>query len=146
MAKAEAEATALAGITGNGVIIALVKEILLISQAIEAGIGETKMIFAGEKVPLYENGVFAGVKLGYEQYLYFFLNTTNRTQKIYRSMDIVEMEVRERSGYESLRLDHCTDSFVVEWIWQADSIFENFPFLEGGVYENTIRRKVFYEM
>ena len=146
MAKAEAEATALAGITGNAAVIRVVKEILLISQAIEDGIEETKSIFAGEKVPLCKNGILSSIEMGYEQYLYFFLSTTDQTKKIYRSMDIVELEVRKKSGYEKFRLDHCTDRFTVEWTWQAESIFEKLPFLEGGVYENTIRRKLFYEM
>lgn len=58
IAKAETEAVALVGITGNAVLINLVREILLISQAIEEGISETRQVFAGNKVPLYQNGVF----------------------------------------------------------------------------------------
>lgn len=146
MAQAEAEATALAGITGNAAIIRLVREILLISQAIEDGIQDTRRIFAGEKVPLYQNGVFGGVQMGYEHYLYMFLNTTDKEQKIYRSMDIVELEVREKSGYQDFCLDHCTDKFEVEWIWRFESIFGSFPLMDGGVYENTIKRKFYYAM
>ena len=146
MAQAEAKATALAGITGNAAIIRLVREILLISQAIEDGIQDTKRIFAGEKVPLHQNGGLGGIQMGYEHYLYLFLNTTNKKQKIYRSMDIVELEVREKSGYQEFRLDHCTDKFKVEWIWRFESIFGSFPLMDGGIYENTIERKFYYAM
>ena len=144
MAQAEAEATALAGITGNAAIIGLVREILLISQAIEDGIQDTKSIFAGQKVPVYQDGIFAGIDMGYEQYLYLFLNMTDRTEKIYHSMDIVELEVRQKSGYRNFQLDHCTDEFLVEWNWQLESIFGRIPVLNGGVYENSIKRKFYY--
>lgn len=145
LAEAEAEATALAGIFGNEPLIKAVREILLIAQAIEDGIEDTKAIFSGAKVPLYENGIFRRIQMGYEQYLYFFLSTTDQTQKIYRSMDLVELEIREKSGYQEFCLDHCTDYFEVEWVWQTESIFEKLPFLESNVYKNTIRRRVFYE-
>ena len=145
LAKAETEAVALVGITGNAVLIEMVREVLLISRAIEAGIKETKSIFAGERVPLYQNGAQAGISMGYEQYLLLFLNTTNQKEKVYRAMDLVELEVREQSGYENLRLDHCIDSFFVEWKWQTDTILKNLPFVESETFENTIRRTIFYE-
>lgn len=145
LAKAEAEAAALVGITGNAALIQMVREVLLISRAIEAGMKETKSIFAGESVPLYQNGTQAGIFMGYEQYLLLFLNTTNQKEKVYRTMDLVELEVREKSGYENLCLDHCTDSFFVEWKWQTETILKNLPFVESETFENTIRRTIFYE-
>ena len=146
MAQAESEAIALVGITGNVVLINLVREILLISQAIQDGISETKLVFAGGEVPLYQNGVFSGVKLGYQEYLFLFLNMTEETTKIYRCMDIVEMEVRAKSGYGRFCLDHCTDSFEIWWSYRFDSLFEAIPFLRGRIYENEITRNMFYEM
>ncbi len=145
LGKARAEAVALAGFLGNTFLIEAVKEMILISQAIEDGIVQTKQVFAGEKVPLYQNGAFAGILLGYEEYLYLFLNTTNREEKIYRCMDIVEMEVRKKSGYPMLRMDHCMDCFEVTWKYQFDSLFMELPVLNGGIYENTITRKFYYE-
>lgn len=135
IAQAEAGAAALAGITGNAAIIGLVRELLLISQAIEEGIKETRAIFLGEKI--------AGI--GYEQYLYLFLNTTNTKEKIYRTMDIVELEVREKSGYEKFRMDHCVDLFEGEWTWKIESIFKRVPLSDGGFYENTVKRSFGYE-
>ena len=121
------------------------KEIFLISQAIEEGILETRQVFSGQRVPLYQNGVFRGIELGYEEYLYLFLNVTDRTEKIYRCMDIVEMETRKKSGYEMLRLDHCIDGFELQWDYQFPSIFNVLPLMNGGTYENTITRKLYYE-
>jgi len=146
LGKAEAEAAALVGITGNAALVSLVKEIILVSQAIEDGIEETKSIFAGEKVPVYRQGVFSGVEMGYEEYLYLFLCFTENTEKIYRTMDIVEAEIREKSGYEGFRLDHCTDSFDLNCTYRFESLFTKIPLLDGGFYENTIHRNVYYEM
>ena len=142
--KAEAEAMLLVGITGNPDIINCVKEILLIAQAIEEGIQQTKSIFAGAKLPLYQNDLLGNIQMGYEEYLYLFLNTTDQKQKIYRSMDVTELEIRKGNNYSTFCLDHCVAGFLVEWCWQAESIFEKIPFLESGVYENIIRRNVFY--
>lgn len=146
MAKAESEAIALVGVTGNAVLINLVREIFLISQAIQEGILETKQVFAGGEVPLYQKGVFSGVKLGYQEYLVVFLNTTKETTKIYRCMDIVEMEVRKKSDCESFCFDHCTDFFEIDWSYQFQSLFKAIPFLNNEIYENAIARKIFYEM
>ena len=146
MAKAEAEAITLVGVTGNAVLINLVREIFLISQAIQDGISETKQVFAGGEVPLYQNGVFSGVKLGYQEYLVIFLNTTKEMTKIYRCMDVIEMEVRKKSDCESFYLDHCTDFFEIDWSYQFQSLFKEIPFLNSEIYENAIARKIFYEM
>lgn len=145
IAEAEAEAALLVGITGNAALVHLVREILLISKAIEAAVDETKSIFAGEKVALYADGLLGTVKMGYEQYLYLFLNTMDQTTKICRCMDVIELEVREKCGYSMLRLDHCVDKFELEWNWQFESLFMEIPLLEGGIYENTIKRQMEYE-
>ena len=46
-----------------------------------------------------------------------------KIEKIYRCMDIVELEVREISGYEAFCIDHCTDSFQLVWTYEFDSLF-----------------------
>ena len=145
LGKARTEALALVGFTGNAALIEAVKEIFLISQAIEDGIGQTRQIFAGEKVPLYQNGLFNGIELGYEEYLYLFLNVTGAEEKTYRCMDIVEMEVRKKSGYEKFSLDHCVDCFELQWDYQFESMFVEIPLLDDEIYENRITRKIYYE-
>ena len=145
LGKARTEALALVGFTGNAALIEAVKEIFLISQAIEDGIGQTRQIFAGEKVPLYQNGLFNGIELGYEEYLYLFLNVTGAEEKTYRCIDIVEMEVRKKSGYEKFSLDHCVDCFELQWDYQFESMFVEIPLLDDEIYENRITRKIYYE-
>lgn len=145
LGKAQAEAAGLAGFSGNPFLIEAVTEILLISRAIEDGIVQTRQIFAGDKVPLYEKGMFSGVFLGYEEYLYLFLESEQQEDKIFRCMDLVEMEIREKSGYEKFSLDHCTDRFEVQWNYRFDSLFYKLGYFAEGVYKNEINRKVFYE-
>lgn len=145
MAKAQADAVALAGFLGNAALVEIVKEIFLISQAIEDGINQTKQIFAGDKVPLYQNGIFSGLEIGYQDYLYLFLNAMNSTEKIYRTMDVMELEIRNQSTYENFRWDHCVDRFELQWTYQFSSLFTGIPALNGGIYESTIIRKIYYE-
>jgi len=143
--KAQAEAMALVGFLGNPILTEVVTELMLISQAIEDGIIQTRSVFAGEKVALYEKGAFSGVLLGYEEYLYLFLRTQKHEETIYRCMDLVEMEVREKSGYKEFRMDHCTDQFEVQWNYQFSSLFHELGYFKDGIYKNEINRKVFYE-
>lgn len=143
---AAAEAAAVAGVTGNPVLAGLVKEMLLIVWAIEDGISETRSIFAGEKVPLYQNGLFAGFSLGYEEYLYLLLNVTGSREKIYRTMDIVELEIRKCSGYEQFRLDHCTDSFRIQWEYGYDLMFSGWQMWGGERYVQTLKAEFQYNI
>ena len=145
VAMAEAEAAAIAAVSGNPVLIKAIKEILLIAGAIECSIQETKAIFEGEKVSVYQGGIFSDLQIGYEEYLYLLLNVTGKKEKIYRAMDIVELEIREKSGYEHFRLDHCTDYFTLTWDYEFDSLFLAIPLIDHGKYNNTITKKVFYE-
>ena len=145
MAAAEAAATAIAGAAGNVALIGLIRELILIGQAVQEGISETKTVFSGGKVPLYENGSFSGMQIGYQEYLYLFLTMTGRTVKLYRTMDVIELETRIASGYEKFRMDHCVDCFEMEWTYQYESIFETFLQEERGYYENVIKRKIYYE-
>ena len=144
--ETHAKAVTIAGFTADPVLIELVGELLLVSEAIESGISETRKIFRGEKVPLYEGGIFSGKQFGYREYLYLFLNTMNESEKIIRSMDIAELEIRKKSGYDKFRFDHCTDDFEAEWSYQFDSLLQIFPLPEGNGYENTIKRNMKYEL
>lgn len=145
-AKAEAKALAAVGVTGNVPLIEAVKELFLLAEAVEDGIGETRKIFSGGKVPVFGEGVLSGMEMDYRDYLLLFLQTTGEKEMIYRSMDMIELEVRKLSGNENFRFDHCTDCFQMEWTYEFDSLFLAVPLLEGGVYRNKITRKMYYEM
>lgn len=146
MAKAGAQAAVIAGMIGNPELTTLVQEIILMKQAIEDGITETRSIFAGEKVPFYKEGVFSGVEFGYEEYLYLFLHLTDKKDKSYRCMDLIELEIRATSGYEKFSMDHCTDSFLVQWNYGFDSIFKSMGKTGGASYEQTVTAPFKYDI
>lgn len=145
LAKAQEEATAMVGFTGNPVLIEAVTELLLMREAIEDGITQTRQVFSGEKVPLIQNGISFGVEVGYEEYLYLFLNTTDKKEKIFRTMDVVELEIRTLSGYEKFSMDHCVDGMELQWEYEFSSLFVRTPVSESGNYEYKIARKIYYE-
>lgn len=145
LAKAQGEAISLVGFTGNPALIEAVTELLLMKEAIEDGITETRQIFAGEKVPLIQNGTSLGVDVGYEEYLYLFLNITDKKEKILRTMDVAELEVRALSGYEKFSMDHCVDRMELQWKYEFPSLFVKTPMSESGNYEYQITRKIYYE-
>lgn len=145
LAIAQEEALALVGFTGNPALIEAVTELLLMKEAIEDGITETRQIFAGEKVPLVQNGTSFGVEIGYEEYLYLFLNLTDKKEKILRTMDVAELEIRALSGYEKFSMDHCVDRMELQWKYEFPSLFVRTPLSESGNYEYTITRKIYYE-
>lgn len=146
IAAAQAQATAIGGITGNGVLISLLQEMILIAEAVDQGISETKQVFLGEKVPLYENGAFAGITIGYEEYLYLFLNTASGSECICRAMDVIELEIRQKAEYEAFRMDYCVEAFEVEWTYGYEGIFRKPGLSEEGTYGTTILQKMQYEM
>ena len=142
--EARLKAKMVVGLLEEGVLLETVKEMFLIAMAIEEGISETKFIFAGGKVPLYQKGIFSGFLLGYESYLKLLLNVAGREKKILRCMDVIEMECRIQSGYKNLRMDHCVDGFELQWNYRFDRLFTKLPFSGGGIYESQITRKIYY--
>lgn len=141
IAQAQAQAAAIAGVTGNAALVSVVQEVLLIAQAIDEGVEETRKLFNGEKVPLYENGISAGLEIGYEEYLWLFLNLTKSSECICRAMDVIELEIRSHAGYSNFGLDHCVDAFGVEWSYEYQGIFSG-----REAYRTAILRKMQYEI
>lgn len=73
----------------------------------------------------------AGLK--YRDYLFLLLSMEDRDTKLFRTMDVVEMDIRMTAGNESFRLDGCADSFLAA----ADTI-------TGTGYSCTITRRYGY--
>lgn len=144
LASAEAKAILTAGITGNEALIQIVKELFLLAEAVGEGIRETGEIFRGEKLPFIQNGVLSEWKAGYREYLLLFLQMTGAEEKVFRCMDVLEMEMRKIPGCENFRFDHCTDCFEMQWTYRFDSLFLQIPLMEGTVYQNRITRKIYY--
>lgn len=130
-----AEADALAA--GLSVVVAvpelqpLIKYSILLAWSFAESVNDVKMLLNKGKVPLikqsrdwklsleqmlfYEDNLSAGDGsnekdgLSYEMYLRIFLNLMNREDKVFRFMDIVEMDIRGTKGNIEFCLDNCTD-------------------------------------
>lgn len=74
-----------------------------------------------------------GAGLSYQDYLSIFLGLMNRDTKAARSLDIVEMDLRQTAGNEQFRIDRCMDYMKV-----------NFGFQDAGGHEYLFYKKMCY--
>ena len=135
--EAAALATSICSAVGAMTLIEPVKWTLLFAWAYAEAIYDVKQLLAGGNVPVIKtaktwhyslSGMLAAeteqvsketvssVKegLSYEEYLRLFLATEKRDKKVYRMMDIAQMDVRKNSGFKEFHLSHCVDLLVME--------------------------------
>lgn len=72
--------------------------------------------------------------LSYQDYLRVFLGLMDRDTKAARSLDIVEMDIRQTAGNEHFRIDRCMDYMKV-----------NFGFADAGGHDFVFYKKMCYE-
>lgn len=72
--------------------------------------------------------------LSYQDYLRVFLGLMNKEQKVTRSLDIVEMDLRQTEGNSYFRIDRCIDYMKV-----------NFGFEDANGHEFVFYKKMCYE-
>jgi len=108
-------------------------------------------LLEGGKVPLIKSsnewqtsisGLFSGSLFGsgkstkglsYQDYLRVFLGMMNRNNKAARSLDIVEMDIRQTAGNSGFRIDRCIDYIKV-----------NFGFEDANGHDFVFSRKMCY--
>lgn len=135
--EATALATSICTAAGAVALIEPVKWTLLFAWAYAEAIYDVKQLLAGGRVPVIKtakdwhyslSGMLAAetekvtketavsVKngLSYEEYLRLFLATESRNKKVYRMMDIAQMDVRKNSGFKEFHLSNCVDLLVME--------------------------------
>lgn len=72
--------------------------------------------------------------LSYQDYLRVFLALMNKEKKITRSLDIVEMDLRQTNGNEHFRIDRCIDYIKVHFGFE-DANGHDFVFYKKMCYE-----------
>ena len=72
--------------------------------------------------------------LSYQDYLRVFLGLMNKEKKLTRSLDIVEMDLRQTDGNQHFRIDRCIDYIKVHFGFQ-DANGHNFVFYRKMCYE-----------
>lgn len=137
VAEAAALATSICSAAGAMVLIEPVKLTLLFAWGYAEAIYDVKQLLAGGSVPLVKTGAtwhysLSGMLaaeaeqvaaesvslpadgLSYEEYLRLLLAMEGRQKKVYRMMDIAQMDVRKNSGFEGFCLSNCVDLLVME--------------------------------
>lgn len=72
--------------------------------------------------------------LSYQDYLRVFLGMMNRQDKVMRSLDIVEIDIRKTPGNEHFRIDQCVDYLRVSFGF-SDTQGHDFVFTRSMRYE-----------
>ena len=130
----------------------ILKNILLGVWALAESVSDIKNLLDGGKVPLIKkegqwslslSGVlsgnfFGGGKKGdglsYQAYLRVLLGLMNKQKKVARSLDIVEMDIRNTEGNKYFRIDQCIDYVKVNFGF-ADAAGHDFVFEKMMCYE-----------
>ena len=131
MAEAEALALTLSAVIQLPELAELVKVAILFAWAYAESVYDVKQLLAGNRVPLiktdeswhfglegmlsYEEGLDSTEQdslsegISYEDYLMILLTCVDEETKIFRAMDLIEMDIRKTAGNEKFRMDGCVD-------------------------------------
>lgn len=142
--EVRAAATAICSLLCLPELIEALTQMILIVWSMAEAIQDVKTLLEGGKVSLIKNrsewklgltGIFSGAKkqdnqeinmtymseMNYEGYLRILLSVMlNRNDKVMRSMDIAEMDIRQTKGNERFRLDQCVDYLKVSFGFTGD--------------------------
>jgi len=105
---------------------------ILLGWAYLEGLYDTKMLFAGKKIPLIKeekelhyslSGALSGLLdssgecdrgLSYGEYLGMFLLLSSEEDMTKRCMNLVEANIRQTEGNGAFRLDSCISNFEIQ--------------------------------
>lgn len=158
MEKAHATAVLLAGFTGIHAIVRVTQFAILTAWAYEESIIDAAVLMKGEKVPLLKNAntfamsygdVLAFSKalvkekvaeqsgddqgIGYEDYLNLFLLFQKKTEKVYRTMDLIEENLQLRES-ELFSFEHCIYGLEATCNYGVPAKFAALDFMKGFGY------------
>lgn len=150
--QAKVTAELICGLLLSPELAPLLKEILLGVWALAESVADVKNLLDGGKVPLIKKdnqwslsllGVLSGDfegsgkkddGLSYQAYLRVLLGLMNKQKKVERSLDIVEMDIRQTEGNEHFRIDRCIDYMKVQFGFE-DAQGHDFVFEKKMCYE-----------
>ncbi|MBO5031895.1 MAG: hypothetical protein J6D08_08430 [Lachnospiraceae bacterium] len=150
--EAEAAATALCSLLAVPQLSEALTAILISVWALAEAAVDVHQLLDGGRVPLtkknhewntsltglFSGNLFGGGKnmtgLSYQDYLRVFLGIMDKNDKAVRSLDVVEMDIRQTEGNESFRIDRCIDFMKVNFGF-ADSSGHDFVFQKRMCYE-----------
>ena len=161
--KAFTAALALVGFTGIGVLVKAMEYAILAVWSYEEALVDVAALLRGEKVPLFKSRATfmlkfsdvlsisrakiqnkakqlgkksAGVAMGYEDYLQLFLLFESQTQKNYRTMDLIEANVKLRHS-EAFSFSHSIYNLKVSCNYAIPAKFVALSFLSKWNYADS---------
>lgn len=146
-------AVLLVGYTGMVPLIEATKYAILLSWAFGESIVDLKILLSGEKVVVVKDaatwktsleniGQVASMDvealsddggISYKDYLNLLILVTNQDELAMRALDLVEVDVRQRTGNSHFRVDCCMAMMEVTVCTEAQVLFPALPLLNGGI-------------
>ncbi len=111
---AAAEAAAAAATVLVPYLQPIVKQAFLLCWSYEDSLEDVRSLLSGEKVALLKSLGLNELKLDYEQYLMIFLLLTGENRLSVRTMDMIELAVKQTEGNENFRFDGCIASCLIQ--------------------------------
>lgn len=152
---------------GNVELIAIIQNVILYAWALKESTIDVKNLFDGKKVALLKtssewNTDLKNLKnyndvgkydkddakgLDYGDYLRLLLFMQKEGVKNLYCLDIIELNVKNCSGYENFRVGNCICSFDISYMAKANSAIYSLPFLRHGSssYKFDVFKKCSYE-
>jgi len=152
--EAKLIATGLVGFTGLPVLIYITQMLILLIWSFAEALLDTTAIMMGKKVPIYKKNVdmtfpeiflltreqlskkalllqeTKEISLSYYEYIKIFLYMTDKTTLAYRSMDLIQENIRLRYNDDKFRMADCLYGFEVTAQFGIKSKFSNSSFLQ----------------
>ena len=150
--QAEMAATIICVLLLSPELIDVMTAVILGVWALTETVSDMRQLLAGKRVPLIKGSadwntglidLFTGnipdggegaSGLTYQDYLRVFLGLMNKNTKAARSLDIVEMDIRQTANNENFRIDRCMDYMMVHFGFQ-DADGHDFVFWKKMCYQ-----------
>ncbi len=121
-----------------------IADLILLAWAYGESVSDVVRLLAGERVPLIKNdedwkmplwGLLSiksnarptgqkGSGFSYEDYLRIFLLFMNKNEKVMRTMDVVEMNLRNTDGNSSFKIDACAEYISAYAVFRSKGSYE----------------------
>jgi len=152
--EAKLIAAAIVGFTGLPILVKITQILILLAWSFAEALLDTAAIMMGKKVEIYKKKVdtsFADIllitreqlilrasalpeakelSLGYDEYLKIFLFMTDTKTLAYRSMDLIQENIRLRYGDEKFKIADCLYGFELSAGFEIEGRFTGFSFLQ----------------
>lgn len=103
MQRARIVAIAIAGVFVVPELISIIQAAVIAAWAFMESIDDVRALFAGEKISDLKN---ESVELGYKDYLEIILFIKSREKRVCRSLDIIEMNIKQIGIYSNFAADN----------------------------------------